>query len=44
MYAIRSYYDKIIAKSSFLGIPYILWIAIGCFALTMVLLKSYNFV
>jgi len=34
---------KIIAKSSFLGIPYILWIAIGCFALTMVLLKFTRF-
>jgi len=34
---------KIIAKSSFLGIPYILWIAIGCFVLTMVLLKFTRF-
>lgn len=34
---------KIVAKSSFLGVPYILWIAIGCFFLTMVLLKYTRF-
>jgi len=34
---------KIVAKSSFLGLPYILWIALACFLLTWVLLKFTRF-
>lgn len=34
---------KIISKGTALGVPYIIWIAIGCFLLTYVLLKHTRF-